>query len=74
LLGVVLDGLGIKNLTVVLAGIKVLVVMLGQGDLLLVVAQLQVCDIVFGLNGGIVRTTLLLLLFTLLLLLLQLLG
>jgi hypothetical protein len=74
LLGVVLDGFGVEDLTVVLAGIEVLIIVLGQGDLLLVVTQLQVCDIVFGLNGGIIGTTLLLFLFTLFLLLLQLLG
>lgn len=74
MLGVVLNGFGIEDLTVVLACIEVFVVVLGQGDLLLVVTQLQVCNIVFGLDGGIVGTTLLLLLFTFLLLLLQLLG
>ena len=74
MLRVVLDGLGIENLTVVLASIEVLVIVLGQGDLLLVVTQLQVCNVVFGLDRGIIRTTLLLLLFTLLLFLLQLLG
>jgi len=74
LLRVVLNGLSVKDLTVVLAGIEVLVIVLGQGDLLLVVTQLQICDIVFGLNRSIVGTTFLLFLFTLLALLLQLLG
>ena len=41
--------------------------------MLLVVTQLQICYIVFGLDGGIIGTTLLLFLFTLLALLLQLL-
>lgn len=74
MLRVILNGFGIQNLTVVFAGIEILVIVLGQSDLLLVVTQLQVGDIVFGLDGGIVGTTFLLLLFALLSLLLQLLG
>ena len=74
LLGVLLDGFCVQHLSVVLARLEVLVVVLRQKDLLLVVPQLQICDIVLGLDRRVVRAAGLLLLLTLLLVLGQLLG
>jgi hypothetical protein len=67
---VVLDSLGVQHLPVVFAHIQVLGVVLGQQNLLSVIAQLEVCNIVLLLG---LRLDLALLL-ALLLLLLQLLG
>ena len=50
LLWVFFDGLRVQYLSVVLAHVEVLGVMLGQLDLLPVVAQLQVCGVVLGLG------------------------
>lgn len=72
--GIFFDRLCIQNLSVILANIKVFVLVLGQCDLLLVVAELEIRHIVLGLYRWVVRTSRLLLLFPLLLLLLQLLG
>jgi hypothetical protein len=74
LLGVLLDGFCVQHLSVVLAGLEVLVVVLRQKDLLLVVPQLQICDIILGLDRRVVCAASLLLLLTLLLVLRQLLG
>ena len=73
LLGVFLDSLCIQHLSVVLADLEVLVIVLRKSDLLLVVPQLQVCDVVLRLDRRVVCAAGLLLLFALLLLLLQLL-
>ena len=69
---ILLDRLCIQNLSVVLANIKVLVLMLGKDDLLLVVSQLQVGCVIWLLLGHLLAAGLLLLTF--LLLLLELLG
>jgi hypothetical protein len=74
LLGVLFDRLCVQHLSVVLADLEVLVVVLRQRNLLLVVPQLEVCDIILGLNRRVVCAAGLLLLFALLLILLQLLG
>jgi hypothetical protein len=74
LVGVLLDRLGIQDLPVVLADIEVLAVVLGQGDLLLVVPELEVRHVVLRLDGRVVNASGLLLLLALLLVLLKLLG
>lgn len=48
---VLLHGRRVQDLSVVLACLKVLVIVLGQGNLLLIEAQLEVCDIVVALVG-----------------------
>lgn len=72
LLGVLLHSLCIQHLSVVLANLEVLVVVLRQRNLLLVVPQLEICDIILRLDGRIICAASLLLLLTLLLVLLQL--
>ena len=57
LLRVVLNRLGIKDFTVMLAHFQVLVVVVGQNDLLLEIAQLQVRDVVINLHGSLIGTT-----------------
>ncbi len=51
LLGVFLSGLRIQDLPVVLADVEVLVIVLGEDDLLFVVLELQVGDIVLPSSG-----------------------
>ena len=72
LLGILLDRLGIQHLSVVLAHVEVLGIVLGQDDLLLVVAQLEVRHVVLLLLGHLLTAGLLFI--ALFLLLLQLLG
>ena len=72
--GVLLDRLGVQHLPVVFADIEVLLVVLREGDLLLVEPQLQVRHVVCRLDGRVVNAARLLLLFALFLVLLQLLG
>lgn len=73
MLRVVLHGLGVEHLSVVLAGVEILVVVLGEGDLQLVVAQLEIRHVVGGRLGRLILGALLFPLFVLLALLLQLL-
>lgn len=70
---ILLNGLGVQDLPVVLAHVQVLVIVLGQENLLLVVAQLEVGDIIQRLDGRVVGAPVLLRLLTFLPLLLQLL-
>ena len=74
LVRILLHRLRVQHLSVVLAHIKILVLVLRQSDLLLVVSELEVGDVVFGLDWRIVGTSILFLLFPFLLLLLQLFG
>ena len=74
LLWVVLDSLGVQDFSVVLAHIEVFVVMVGQGNLLVVVTQLEIGHIVIHLHRSLIRATGLLPLLGLLLELLDLLG
>ena len=54
--GVLFNGLGVQDLSIVLAHIQVLVVVLREGDLLLVVCQLQVRRIVLLLRRDFLPT------------------
>ena len=74
MLGVVLDRLRIQDFSVVLANIEVLVVVIGEGDLLIVVTELEVGNIVVHLHRSLIRSTGLLALLRLLLQLLDFLG
>lgn len=67
LLRILLNCLGIQNLSVVFASLKILVVVLREHDLLLVKAQLQVGRVVNDLLGNLLASRLLLLAFLLLL-------
>jgi len=72
MLGVVCDRLRIQDFSVVFADIEVLVVVVGEGDLLIVVTELEVGHIVLHLHRGLIRSTGLLALLRLLLELLDL--
>jgi hypothetical protein len=73
-LGVVLNCLGVQDFSVVLANIEILVVVIGEGDLLVVEAKLEVGHIVIHLHWGLIRSSSLLSLLRLLLEFLDLLG
>jgi hypothetical protein len=73
LFGIFFNRLGVQHLPVMLAGFQILVIVLGESNLLLIVTELEIRDVVFGLLGRIVRSSVLLPLFLLLALLLQLL-
>ena len=63
-----LNSLRVQDLSVMLACVQILVIMLRQGDLLLIVSQLQICNIIIDRLRNILSLCSLLL--TLLLLLL----
>jgi hypothetical protein len=73
-LWVVFDSLCVQNLPVVLANFEVVVIMVGQGDLLFEVTELEICHIVIHLHRRLIGPTRLLLLLSLLLELLNFLG
>ena len=66
--GIFLNSLRVQDLSVMLACVQILVIMLRQGDLLLIVSQLQICNIIIDRLRNILSLCSLLL--TLLLLLL----
>lgn len=74
LVGGFFDGLRVEDLSVVLADVEVFVVVFREGNLLFVVAQLEVRDVVFFLDRGIVGAALLFLLFPFFVLLFDFLG
>ena len=74
LLRIVLDRLRVQDLSVVFAHFQVLVVVVGEDDLLLEVAELEVGHVVIDLHRSLVRSPGLLALFGLLPPLLDLLG
>jgi len=73
LFGIFFNRLRVQHLPVMLAGFQILVIVLGESNLLFIVTELEIRDVVFGLLGRIVRSSVLLPLFLLLALLLQLL-
>src|ERR1700753_3378319 len=72
LIGILLNSLRVKHLAIMLTDIKVLVVMFSKNYLLLVIAQLQIGDIIFGFRRRVINRALLLLLLPFLLFFLKL--
>ena len=74
LLRILFHRLSVQNLAVVFACIKIFIFVLGKGDLLFVVSELEICDIVRLLQRRIVHASVFLLVFTLLFICFYLLG
>ena len=62
---VVFDGGGVEDLAVVFAGVEVVVIVLGEGDLLFVVAEFEVGDVVGFFEGRVVGCAVFLFVFPL---------
>lgn len=74
LVGGIFDGLRVEDLAVVFADVEVFIVVFGEGDLLFVVAELEVRDVVCFLYGRVVCASLLFGFFPLLIFLFEFFG